>query len=179
MPAAPAADDSLTVKRKGFAYVTHGAPGRERLLIFSHPEAPEAGLQVPAGTLEEGEPPDLGALREAHEETGLAELELVGFLGERRRDMREYGRAELHHRYFFHVRCTAETPPERWQNYEVYPSDQLAAGEVTERPLFELFWVPLPDGVPELVAGHDALLPMLMERLGLRGRGDGAERGRG
>lgn len=166
----PAAHDGLAVKRKGFAYVTHGAPGRERLLIFSHPNAPEAGLQVPAGTLEEGESPEAGALREAMEETGLADLEVVGFLGEERRDMREFGKAELHHRFFFHVRCTAETPPERWRKYEVYPSDQVAAGEVTERPLFELFWVPLPDGVPPLAAGHDHCLDLLLERLGLRPR---------
>ena len=160
--------DALTVKRKGFAYVTHGAAGRERLLIFSHPHAPEAGLQVPAGTLEEGESPEVGALREAHEETGLSELELVGFLGEQRRDMRDVGKTELHHRYFFHVRCTAKTPPERWRNYEVYPSDQVAAGAVTERPLFELFWVPLPDGVPPLVTDHARYLGVLVERLGLR-----------
>ena len=40
----------LTI-RKAFAYVTHG----NRLLIFSHPLAPEAGLQVPAGTMLDGE----------------------------------------------------------------------------------------------------------------------------
>ena len=160
--------DELLTKRKGFAYVTHGARGRERLLIFSHPNAPEAGLQVPAGTLEDGESPADGALREAIEETALTDLELVGFLGEDRRDMREFGRAELNHRFFFHVRCTSASPPERWRNYEEYPSDQVDAGSVVERPLFELFWVPLPDGVPPLAPGHDRFLDLLVERLGLR-----------
>jgi 8-oxo-dGTP pyrophosphatase MutT (NUDIX family) len=39
------------------------------------------GLQVPAGTLRQGEDPAAGALREAQEETGLAGLRLVRFLG--------------------------------------------------------------------------------------------------
>ena len=51
------------LKHKVLAYITHG----ERLLIFSHPDCPEAGLQVPAGTLEPGEDPAEGAMREAWE----------------------------------------------------------------------------------------------------------------
>src|SRR6266540_2571392 len=100
------------LKRKGFAYITHRGARGIRLLIFSHPRAPEAGLQVPAGSLDEGETPEAGALREAHEETGLADLEVVGFLGEQLRDARAVGKNELHHRYFFHLRCTAINPPE-------------------------------------------------------------------
>ncbi len=37
----------LTLKRKAFAYITHA----HHLLVFSHPAAPEAGIQVPAGTV--------------------------------------------------------------------------------------------------------------------------------
>ncbi|MBU1880260.1 MAG: NUDIX domain-containing protein, partial [Chloroflexi bacterium] len=39
------------------------------LLLFQHPYA---GVQVPAGTVEDGETPAQAALREAAEETGLA-----------------------------------------------------------------------------------------------------------
>ena len=165
--------DQPTLKRKGFAYITHHSPAGIRLLIFSHPDAPEAGLQVPAGTLEDGELPEAGALREAHEETGLVDLEVVGFLGEQLRDARPAGKNELHHRYFFHLRCTT-TPPERWRTHEIYPSDQIADGVVDiDRPLFEHFWVPLPNGVPPLSPGHDHFLPLLLTRLGLRTRKDG------
>jgi hypothetical protein len=38
------------LKHKVLAYITHG----ERLLIFSHPDAPEAGLQVPGGDVGTG-----------------------------------------------------------------------------------------------------------------------------
>lgn len=139
------------IRRKAFAYITHGP----RLLTLRHVDFPEAGLQVPAGSLEPGEAPDAGALREAREETGLDGLELVGFLGERLYDMAPYGRDELHQRYFYHLRCTA-TPPERWRHAERTPADG-SAGPIA----FEFFWAPLPDGVPPLIAGHDALVAQL------------------
>jgi 8-oxo-dGTP diphosphatase len=166
-PPTAAAAPALPITRKGFAYVTHRDALGERLLIFSHPDAPEAGLQVPASTLEDGENPADGALREAREESGLACLEMAGFLGEQVRDMRDVGRHELHHRYFFHVRCTG-LPPERWRNHEAYPSGQVAAGRVHDRPLFELFWVRLPGGVPALTTDHDLYLGRLVERLAPR-----------
>jgi 8-oxo-dGTP pyrophosphatase MutT (NUDIX family) len=56
-----------TLKQKAFAYITHG----RRLLVFSHPHSPAAGIQVPAGTIEPGEPPELAVLREAAEAPGL------------------------------------------------------------------------------------------------------------
>jgi 8-oxo-dGTP diphosphatase len=97
-------------------------------------------------------------LREAHEETGLAGLVLVCFLGERVRDMADVGRAEVHHRSFFHLRC-AGTPPARWRHWEERPSEVPGALH-----LFEFFWVWLPDGVPALTTGHGALLPELLAR---------------
>ena len=49
------------VKHKVFAYITY----HHRLLVFSHPFAPEAGIQVPAGTIKADEPPEAAVLREA------------------------------------------------------------------------------------------------------------------
>lgn len=144
------------IKRKAFAYITH----QQKLLVFRHPYAPEAGIQVPAGTIEEGEAPEKAALREAYEETGLAGLVLDGFLGEHERDMADFGREELHHRYFYHLRCQGQ-PPIRWRHKERFPSDG------SEPPIFEFFWAPLADGVPRLIADHDRMLPRLIELLGL------------
>ncbi len=142
------------LKRKAFAYITH----RGRLLVFRHPLAPEAGIQVPAGTIEPGESPAEAVLREAAEETGLSGLTVACFLGERRRDMRDFGRDEVHHRYFFHLVCPGE-PAETWLNYEQDPSD---GGEL---PVFEFAWALLPDGLPNLIADHGALVPGLLARL--------------
>ena len=144
------------LKQKALVYITWG----DKLLVFSHPDFPEAGIQVPAGTIEPGEEPEAAALREAYEETGLSGLELVTPLGEQARDVTPFGKDEIHHRYFFHLRCT-ETPPQTWRHWEEFPSDG------SERVAFDFFWAPLPDGVPPLIAGHDALLPTLIQHMGL------------
>jgi 8-oxo-dGTP pyrophosphatase MutT (NUDIX family) len=140
--------------RKAFAYITH----RDRLLVFSHPLEPSAGLQVPAGTMLDGEAPEVGALREAREETGLEDLRVVRFLGEMQRNRADVGKAEIHHRFFFHLICHGD-PPERWQHYEPDPSDG------SESPLFEFRWARLPDGVPDLIAGHGEMLPALIQSM--------------
>ena len=146
-----------TVKRKVLAYITHG----HRLLVFSHPHFPEAGIQVPAGTVKDDESLEEAALREALEETGLPDLELGAFLGQELRDMAEWGLDQIHDRYFFHLRCTGN-PPETWQHFETDPSDGTP-----EPILFEFFWADLPHGVPELTGHHAALLPELIKRLSL------------
>lgn len=125
-------------------------------MVFSHPLSPEAGIQVPAGTVCPGEPPQKAALREAEEETGLRGLRVVRYLGERHHPVPELD--EVHRRHFYHLACE-ETPSERWRRYEMDPH----TGEAP--PLFELFWVPLPHGVPPLAPGHDALLPELLATL--------------
>lgn len=66
-----------SVAEKVTAFITrHGAAGLE-LLIFEHPSA---GIQLPAGTVEEGEPHEEAAAREAREESGLLDLPRGRFL---------------------------------------------------------------------------------------------------
>jgi 8-oxo-dGTP pyrophosphatase MutT (NUDIX family) len=60
------------------AYITRPAGGATELLLFRHPTA---GIQVPAGTVEIGEPVEAAARREAREESGLDGLRLVRPLG--------------------------------------------------------------------------------------------------
>ena len=148
------------LKHKVFAYITYGG----RLLVFRHPESPEAGIQVPAGTVHEGEDLEVAVLREATEETGRPDLALVRFLGEQVFDRRaDVGRDEIHHRHFYHLRCTGD-PPVTWRHWETDPSD----GSPGPIP-FDFFWAPLPDGVPELIADHGKLLPQLLASLAADG----------
>ena len=141
---------------KVLAYITH----RGRLLVFRQPDFPEAGIQVPGGSVEPGEALEAAVLREALEETGLDGLQLVRFLGAREFDGRERGRDELHVRRFYHLRCTGAEPPEMWRHAEHTPSDG-SPGPIT----FELFWAPLPASVPDLIAGMGVLLPELITSL--------------
>ena len=59
---------SMNIRHRAYAYITNG----RRLLLITHPESPDAGVQVPAGTIEPGESPKYAVMREAREETGLA-----------------------------------------------------------------------------------------------------------
>jgi len=65
------------IVHKVAAYITCN----HRLHVFSHVDFPEAGIQVPAGTVGEGESFDEAVLREAYEETGLTDLTIESFLG--------------------------------------------------------------------------------------------------
>src|SRR5690348_6110491 len=105
------------MKRKVDAYITH----ERRLLVFRHVDFPEAGIQVPGGTVEPGEEWEAAALREAEEETGLPDLRLVGLLGETTFDLAAYGRDEVNQRRFYHLRCKG-TPPVTWRHAELTPS---------------------------------------------------------
>ena len=98
-------------------------------------------------------------MREAMEETGLMGLELVSALGNLDQDMSEFGVEEIQHAWFYHLRCD-ETPPERWRHDETH-------GGTGEPIRFELYWVSIPDGVPELIGLHGAMLRGLYERLGV------------
>lgn len=143
-------------KRKVFAYITQG----DRLLVFTHTDFPEAGIQVPAGTVEPGEPPDAAVMREAVEESGLTGLVLDAFLGDHRRDMSDFGMDEIHHRFFYHLRCV-EPAPETWRHDETDPH-----GLPGHPPIhFDFRWVRLPDELPPLIAGHDQMIDRLLTRL--------------
>jgi 8-oxo-dGTP diphosphatase len=146
-------------RRKVLTYITCG----KRLLVFTQPESPEAGIQVPGGSVEEDESIEVAALREATEETGLAGLRLGRFLGDVHHDLAHYGKDEMHHRHFFHVWCDEE-PPATWRHYEFTASDRPAG----HPPIpFDFYWIDLTDGLPTLIDDMGVYIPQLIALLGL------------
>ena len=142
----------MRIRHRAYAYITH----ESQLLVFTQPD-PTAGIQVPAGTIKEGEDPASAVLREAVEETGLLALRLVRFLAQDTRDMRDCGMDELQYRWFYHIACDG-SPPARWRHGEFDEAGTLL------HP-FDFFWATLPDEVPRLVANYDDMLPLLIESL--------------
>jgi ADP-ribose pyrophosphatase YjhB (NUDIX family) len=96
------------VIRKVFAYITrYGVQGVE-VLVFRHRDFPEAGLQVPAGTVEDGEELQDTLWREIQEETGLADLRLAGQIAKGLYHSIE--KMEWHERNVFHLEAPAHLP---------------------------------------------------------------------
>ncbi len=139
------------IVEKAVAYITWN----QRLLVFEHPGIPEAGIQVPGGTIHPGESPGQAALREAEEESGLAGLQLRSLLGVAEVDQSPWGMDAIHRRYFYHLVYDGDAP-EHWEHLELDPSDG------SPDPIrLEFYWVRYPEAVPELIAGLGDLLPRL------------------
>lgn len=66
------------VVEKVTAFIVRERAGVKELLVFKHPTA---GVQIPAGTVEEGEDIETAVKRETYEETGLRFVEIENYLG--------------------------------------------------------------------------------------------------
>ena len=64
--------------QKVTAFIIRERNGVKELLVFKHPTA---GIQIPAGTVEEGEEIETAVKREVYEETGLQFVEIENYLG--------------------------------------------------------------------------------------------------
>lgn len=137
---------------KVLAYVWRG----HQLLVFRQPEHPEAGLQVPAGTVEAGEDIASALFRELHEETGLVLSAAAQPLASYLVDMRPYGKDEQHLRHVFALRCH-EDAPDAWRHWEEHCSD--GRGPIA----YDLSWHSLRSGLPDLAADQGRWLPELLE----------------
>ncbi|WP_231566551.1 NUDIX hydrolase [Pontibacillus marinus] len=85
--------------QKAYGYVTREKMGIPQVLVFQHP-IPEAGIQIPKGTVKEGETPENAVLREMKEETGLHNLSLKGLIA---KDLWKADDGSLHERFFYHL----------------------------------------------------------------------------
>lgn len=136
------------ISEKVYAYITQG----DQLLVFRHVDAPEAGVQVPGGTVQPGESLPEAVLREAFEETGLAGLKIVSALGDTWYDVTEKGKpGEVHHRHYFHLRSAMQLPAS-WRHEERHST---GGGSPI---LFEFFWSLLANAPKVLIADMGALV---------------------
>lgn len=139
------------MKHKVFAYITRMKKGQQQLLVYTQRNRPEAGLQVPGGTVEPGEREEDALYREIEEESGLVHFKFIGKLGQtsHRRTLRR----ETWH--FFQVE-SLETPANRWKHtVQSFGKDD---GHV-----FDFFWMPVEDAAKRLAEGQAECLDLLYE----------------
>ncbi|MBN9021174.1 MAG: NUDIX domain-containing protein [Rhizobiales bacterium] len=134
-------------RRKAVIYATWAG----RLLVFTEPDHPEAGTQVPGGTIVDGETVADGARREFSEETGFEAPAALTLLGEATYVYEAAGIRHEHARSYVHMRLDGDYP-ERWEWTERFPD----GGEGPIRMAF--FFMPL-GAVPELFGGLGSFLP--------------------
>ena len=136
------------MRQKVLAYVIRRQNGEPQLLIFEHRDHPDAGVQVPAGTVEPGEAIEAALLREVEEESGLtpAQVRLVRKLG-------ELNEAESDQQRHVFELAPAGPLPDRWAH------TVQGRGE-DEGLVFDYYWQTLSPAL-KLAGGQDRWLPDL------------------
>ena len=131
----------------------------DNLLVFRHVDFPTAGIQIPGGTMEAGETPEIAVMREAREETGLQGLVLEKSSGSDEYHASSSNLEEIHLRHFFHLLCLPDVP-ETWQHDEHHPSDGSPSPT-----LFEFSWLPLTKAAGILAPYYNTNLDRLLDSL--------------
>ncbi|MCP8968912.1 NUDIX hydrolase [Ectobacillus ponti] len=136
--------------KKVYAYITREQDGREQLLVHAHRDFPEAGVQVPGGTVNPGETLEAALLREVYEEAGLHAVQVQRHVADELVHIRE--KSEYQKRHFYHITLTAVVRDE-WEH--VVTGD----GEDTNL-VFQYRWVDLQQ-TPPLSGRQGAYLHLL------------------
>lgn len=92
-------ESDVTPVDKAYAYATRSSGSDRELLVFEQ-EKPGAGVQVPKGTVDDGESPSGAVVRELGEECGVEDVTSVSHLTT---DRWTHDRRGVYRRHFFHV----------------------------------------------------------------------------
>jgi ADP-ribose pyrophosphatase YjhB (NUDIX family) len=134
---------------KVLAYITREYNNDIQLLVFTQRDYPDAGLQIPAGTVEEGEEIENALFREIHEESGVThdDLKLIRKLAVF--ESQEWGTI----RHVFHL-ALINPQPDSWDWLtNDYDSDEARARD--ERLVFCYRWESLKNRIE--LAGNQGM----------------------
>ncbi len=137
-------------KIKVLAYITRTKNSKKEVLVFTHRDFPEAGLQVVGGTVDPGEDLIGALLREIKEEAGLkfAPSDIKKKLGEtsyQRRDI-----PEINHRHYFEIHTL--NLPDIWAH-------TVHSSGADNGLVFDFFWMETALAKSSLTGQMGELLP--------------------
>lgn len=136
---------------KVIAYITRSFGSKTQVLVFEHCDIPEAGVQVPAGTVEKNESFERAVMREVREEAGLSSQGRAVLLG-RFKWFRE-DRNELHLRNVFHVKFD-DVLKDEWLH-------QVSGNGEDNKMMFRFYWEDLEKAEAILAADQGLYLYLL------------------
>ncbi|GAB5554428.1 MAG: NUDIX domain-containing protein [Saprospiraceae bacterium] len=134
-------------KEKVLAYIIRRINRQTELLLFKHRDFPEAGWQVPAGTVEFGEDHQAAVLREVKEESGLTQFSSIRLLDQS--TFLHPLKKEVHHRFFYQLEIEGQVPDE-------FTHRVSGSGE-DEDLIFQYHWIKLTE-LPSLAAAQGCFL---------------------
>ncbi|WP_342529804.1 NUDIX domain-containing protein [Lysinibacillus sp. FSL R5-0849] len=141
----------MQVVEKAFGYITREHGEQIQVLVFEQ-NTVGAGIQVPKGTIEQGETPLEAVKREMLEETGLTTLVVQGLIAQ---DYFNHPSGVLQKRYFYHLTTSDETM-ETWQHYPT--------GLNEADLLFSFYWISAEQDTL-LAKGHGDYLYRLLAKV--------------
>ncbi|MCI0764306.1 NUDIX domain-containing protein [Bacillus sp. TL12] len=143
---------TMLYKKKVYAYITREKEGVMQLLVFTHRDMPEAGIQVPGGTVDEGEKLEEAVLREVLEESGLRHVYIERFIGDYIIHVKE--KQEYQKRHFFHISLLTHVK-DTWEH-------MVSAGEDDRGLVFCYEWVDI-EKCPVLAGNQGEFIYLLEE----------------
>jgi 8-oxo-dGTP pyrophosphatase MutT (NUDIX family) len=136
--------------KKAYGYITRVKEEQLQVLVFLHKGIPEAGIQIPKGTVEVNESTYNAVMREVKEETGLETFDVKNLIAE---DHWENDDGAVHNRYFYKIVCHDER--DQWEH------QPTGGGEETGHT-FQFFWI-ASIGEVDLVRGHADYLNVVLK----------------
>ncbi|EQC45187.1 NUDIX domain protein [Bacteriovorax sp. BSW11_IV] len=138
----------MITKNKVLAYIFRNNNGVKELLVFDHRDFKDVSPQVPAGTVDDGEPFEVAAVREVYEESGLKFERPTSFLGSfyyRREDINQIHKR---HVYLFET----DEVMDHWQHV-------VSDGDEDKGLVFNYYWLPAEVAREKLVGSMGEYLP--------------------
>lgn len=141
----------MNPKRKVLAYITRSSSNGTQMLVFEHADYPTAGLQVPAGSVDDDEKVESAVIREIKEESGLVIVQAPIPLGSFRYFREDIKQHQI--RYVFHI-------PFRDPIADTWMHSVKGTGEDKDL-VFRFYWIEILRAQSLLAANQGDYIPFL------------------